>query len=253
MSVRSASIALSILGIIAYVAFRFRSWAFGFAAIVAIVHDVAISLGLVALVNWLGIVDARINLVTVAAFLTIIGYSINDTIVVFDRIRENRGASGKSRLSEIIDRSINQTLSRTIRTSLTTLMVVTILFVMNYGAQSSLEGFAFVLAIGVLVGTYSSIFIASPAVLFLPWLWKRCGGTVKDFSRRAAIYAVISAGALLALDYALGGFATEDADWSRSVFNDLLLGIPAGLFVLFVVNYVHWVRLEDPEKALAAS
>ncbi len=93
------AIALSILGIIAYVAFRFRSWAFGFAAIVAIVHDVAISLGLVALVNWLGIVDARINLVTVAAFLTIIGYSINDTIVVFDRIRENRGAAGKSRLS----------------------------------------------------------------------------------------------------------------------------------------------------------
>ncbi len=76
---------------------------------------------------------------------------------------------------------------------------------------------------------------------------------MKDFSKRTAIYAVISAGALLALDYALGGFATEDADWSRSVFNDLLLGIPAGLFVLFVVNYVHWVRLEDPEKALAAS
>ena len=85
------AIALSILGIIVYVAFRFRSWAFGFAAVIALIHDVTVVLGITALVSWIGIFDARLNLVTVAAFLTLIGYSINDTIVVFDRIRENRG------------------------------------------------------------------------------------------------------------------------------------------------------------------
>ncbi len=76
---------------------------------------------------------------------------------------------------------------------------------------------------------------------------------MKGFSKRAALFAVVSAVALLAIDYALGGFASEDGDWSRSVFKDIALSIPAGVFILFVVNFVRWVGLEDPEKALASS
>ncbi|MHC4410980.1 MAG: protein translocase subunit SecD, partial [Planctomycetota bacterium] len=172
------AIAFSIIGIVLYVAFRFRSWAFGFAAVVALVHDVLVVLGIIALTNLTGIVDARLNLVTVAAFLTLIGYSINDTIVVFDRIRENRG-TGRARLEEILNKSINQTFRRTIRTTTTTWIVVSILFAFNIGSSSPLEGFAFILMIGVLVGTYSSIFIASPTLIYLPWLWEQSGSTVK--------------------------------------------------------------------------
>jgi len=244
------AIAFSILGIIAYVAFRFRSWAFGFAAIVAIVHDVAVVLGVVAIANWLGLVDARLNLVTVAAFLTLIGYSINDTIVVFDRIRENRGAGGRTRLSDTIDKSINQTLTRTLRTTTTTWVVVLLLLVMNWGAQSSLEGFAFILVIGVLVGTYSSIFIASPTVIFLPWLWEKYGGSVKSFSKKAGVYAAACAVLLLALDFAIGGV---EGDGSLAVFNNLMLGIPAGLMMLFIVNYLRWLRIDDVKETPAVA
>jgi preprotein translocase SecF subunit len=244
------AIAFSILGIIAYVAFRFRSWAFGFAAIVAIVHDVAVVLGVVAIANWLGLVDARLNLVTVAAFLTLIGYSINDTIVVFDRIRENRGAGGRTRLSDTIDKSINQTLTRTIRTTATTWVVVLFLLVMNWGAQSSLEGFAFILVIGVLVGTYSSIFIASPTVIFLPWLWEKCGGSIKSFSKKAAVYAAACAVLLLVLDFAIGGV---EGDGSLAIFNNLMLGMPAGLMMLFIVNYLQWIRIDDVKETPAVA
>ena len=163
---------------------------------VALIHDVLIVLGVVALVNWLGLVDARLNLVTVAAFLTLIGYSINDTIVVFDRIRENRG-TGKTRLAEIIDKSINQTLARTIRTTSTTWIVVLILLAMNFGTNSSLEGFAFILTIGVLIGTYSSIFVASPTLLYLPWLWEKCGSSGKAFFRKCVPFWIGSSIGLL--------------------------------------------------------
>lgn len=246
------AVALSILGIIVYVAFRFRSWYFGFAAVIALIHDVLVVLGLVALVNWLGIVDARLNLVTVAAFLTLIGYSINDSIVVFDRIRENR-VSERTRLGDIIDRSINQTLSRTLRTTGTTWIVVAILFVMNIGANSSLEGFAFILAAGVLVGTYSSIFIASPTLLFLPWLWERCGGTLKGLAKVAIPYMAVGAAAILAISYARGEFAFE-GDFSVPVFNSIALGIPVGLLALFLVNFLRFVGREEPgpEPARAA-
>jgi len=245
------AVALSILGIIVYVAFRFRSWYFGFAAVVALIHDVLVVLGLVALVNWLGVVDARLNLVTVAAFLTLIGYSINDSIVVFDRIRENR-VSERTRLRDIIDRSINQTLSRTLRTTSTTWLVVAILFAMNLGANSSLEGFAFILAMGVIVGTYSSIFIAAPTLLFLPWLWERCGGTITGFAKVAWPYMLVGAAALFGISYARGEVALE-GDISVAIFNSLAMGIPVGLLVVFLVNFLRFVGRDEPDAETARS
>ncbi|NQT37691.1 MAG: protein translocase subunit SecF [Planctomycetes bacterium] len=160
----------SLIFIVGYIWVRFQRVVFGLAAVVALVHDVLITLGLIALsayvagfLGFLGIDEFKISLSIVAAFLTIIGYSLNDTIVVFDRIREVRGKSPKL-TGEIVNKSINQTLSRTVLTSLTTLIVVVILFF--FGGQG-IHGFAFALVVGVMVGTYSSIFVASPVLLWL--------------------------------------------------------------------------------------
>jgi len=151
-----------------YIRVRFTEYSYGFAAVIALVHDVLVTLGFLALAIQLNIINAQISLVMIAAFLTIIGYSLNDTIVVFDRIRENlKPLGGKMPLAEIIDRSINQTLARTVLTSLTTMITVLILFVFNFGTRNDLEGFAYAVIIGVIVGTYSSMFVASPALLWL--------------------------------------------------------------------------------------
>ncbi len=165
-----AAIVASLLGIIAYVWIRFQNVAFGLAAVVALIHDVLIVLGCIALSHFvagalgiLGIEEFKISLEIVAALLTVIGYSLNDTIVVFDRIREVRGKRTEI-TSEMINTSISQTLSRTILTSLTTFIVVFILYC--FGGEA-IHGFAFALVVGVIVGTYSSIFIASPALLWL--------------------------------------------------------------------------------------
>ena len=241
------AVALSIIGIIVYVAFRFRSWVFGFAAVVALVHDVLVVMGVVALVNLFGVVDARLNLVTVAAFLTLIGYSINDTIVVFDRIRENRG-SGKSRLHGTIDKSINQTFARTIRTTTTTWIVVVLLFIMNYGQNSALEGFAFILTVGVLVGTYSSIFIASPTLLYLPWLWEQCGRTVRGLFLKSLPYVIAGFAFLTGIDVVEGRFGTDP---SLGIFNDILLSIPIGTMAYFLVNFLRFLA-KDRQAAAAA-
>lgn len=160
------AIFFSLIAIVIYMNFRFKEYRYGIAAVVAIFHDVLITLGAVALVDQLGLVDVEIDLPILAAFLTIIGYSLNDTIVVFDRIRENLERS-KEGFVKTINHSINQTLSRTILTSLTTLFVVSVLFVANRGQHNLLEGFSFALMVGVLVGTYSSIFVASPLLVFL--------------------------------------------------------------------------------------
>ena len=149
-----------------YIRVRFAEYSFGIAAVIALVHDVLIALGALAIANMLGMQSAEINLSMIAAFLTIIGYSLNDTIVVFDRVRENMPRM-KGSLEEILDKSINQTLSRTLLTSVTTLITVLLLFFFNLGTGNVIEGFAFALIIGVLAGTYSSIFIASPALLWL--------------------------------------------------------------------------------------
>ncbi|MFW6188821.1 MAG: protein translocase subunit SecD [Planctomycetota bacterium] len=150
--------------IVLYVAARFHALRFGVAAVIALVHDVAITAGLVAMADWAGVFgDVKIDLATLAAFLTILGYSLNDTIVIFDRIRENMDRMGRHIVSgELVDQSINQTLRRTVLTSLTTLVVVLVLYLFG---GTVLQGLAFTLIIGVVVGTYSSMFIASPVLL----------------------------------------------------------------------------------------
>jgi len=148
---------LSIIAILIYVAFRFE-WRFGLASILALIHDVSISLGFVSLVG----ID--VNLDILAAILTIMGYSLNDTIIVFDRIREGIKETKVMNLFEIINDSVTKTLSRTTLTSLTTFFVVLTLYL--FGGEI-IRGFSFTLLVGIIVGTYSSIFIASP---FLKWL-----------------------------------------------------------------------------------
>jgi len=150
--------------IVLYVAVRFHAFRFGVAAVIALAHDILITAGLLALADWSGVMgDVKISLATLAAFLTILGYSLNDTIVVFDRIRENMVNLGRKVVdADLIDLSINQTLSRTILTSATTLMVVVVLYLLG---GPVLQGLAFTLIIGVVVGTYSSMFIASPILL----------------------------------------------------------------------------------------
>jgi len=148
----------AMIGICIYISFRFE-FRFAITAIIALVHDVLVSLGIIAFTG------REISLPVVAALLTIVGYSINDTIVLFDRIREDRKFMRKAGEEEIINTSINQTLSRTVLTSLTTLLVVLALFI--FGGKV-INDFSFVLLIGVLVGTYSSIFIASPLLIDWP-------------------------------------------------------------------------------------
>jgi SecD/SecF fusion protein len=173
----------SLCAIVAYIWFRFQRITFGLAAVVALVHDVAVVAGMVALASYasetaigkaLLLDDFKINLPMIAAFLTIVGYSLNDTIVVFDRIREVRGKN-PALTDDMVNTSLNQTLSRTILTSLTTFVVVGILFAIG---GEGIHGFAFCLVLGVIVGTYSSIYVASPVLL---WLMSRAeGGTTRS-------------------------------------------------------------------------
>ena len=156
---------ISFAVVIFYISLRFHL-KFGLAAIVAVVHDILITLGLLAVADLIlgNVLNLKINLPVIAALLTTIGYSLNDTIVIFDRIREN--LEGKKRdvdYVKIVNESINQTLGRTVLTSVTTFLVVLILLIWG---GSSLQGFAFALCVGVVVGTYSSMYIASPALIY---------------------------------------------------------------------------------------
>jgi len=150
------SILYAVIGIVIYISWRFELQ-YAIAAIIALAHDVLVTMGAFS------ILDKEFTLVIVAAFLAIIGYSLNDTIVVFDRIRENLRRRGKNTLVQIINASINQTLSRTLLTSGTTLMVVIALFF--FGGEI-IHDFSFALLVGILVGTYSSIFIASVFLVY---------------------------------------------------------------------------------------
>jgi preprotein translocase subunit SecF len=149
------SVFVALFLIVIYISFRFV-FHFGIAAVSALVHDVTLTLGLFS------ILDKEISLTILAAFLTIIGYSLNDTIVVFDRIRENMGMRRKESYEGVINKSINETLGRTLITSVTTLLVASILF---FAGGAVIHDFAFALMIGVIVGTYSSIFVASPVLI----------------------------------------------------------------------------------------
>jgi len=141
--------------ILVYISIRFE-FKYAVGAIAAIAHDVLITLGIFSLM------DFEVSLAVIAAFLTIVGYSLNDTIVIFDRIRENVKGLKNATLSSVINESINQSLSRTIITSLTTLFVVMVLFLVG---GEVIHTFAFAMIVGVIVGTYSSVFVASPVVI----------------------------------------------------------------------------------------
>ncbi len=154
-------------GMLLYLAWRFRT-VYGVAAVVAMAHDAFITIGLFSLLH------QEISLTVVAALLTLVGYSMNDTIVVFDRIRENRLRSGREPLARLINRSINQTLSRTILTSGLTLLTALSLLLLG---GPVLHGFSLALVIGIVVGTFSSIFIASP--ILLAWEQWRGGQSVQ--------------------------------------------------------------------------
>ncbi len=181
---RLAAVALlvSMALIVVYVWFRFSQIMFGLAGIIALVHDVLVTLGALAVSYWLApylgvllVEPFKISLPVVAAFLTIIGYSINDTIVIFDRIREVRGKSPDI-TPELANSCINQTLSRTILTSLTVFIVVLILYAV--GGQG-IHGFAFAMVVGVVSGTFSTVYIATPIVL---WMNRSAGTRSKSVS-----------------------------------------------------------------------
>ncbi len=164
------ALALSLIVIMAYVSFRFE-WRFALASILALIHDVTIAIGAISLFQ----VD--VNLDILAAILTILGYSLNDTIIVFDRIREGVQSSKKTDLNEVVNESVSKTLSRTTLTSLTTFFVVFTLFL--FGGEI-IYGFSFTLLVGVVVGTYSSIFIAASFLVQLKF-------SISDFRKKEAL------------------------------------------------------------------
>jgi preprotein translocase subunit SecF len=157
------AIVFAMIGVLIYITIRFE-FRYAVGAIVALIHDVLITLGAFSLFN------KEIDLPIIAAFLAIVGYSLNDTIIVYDRIRENSGTKNKEEFPIIINSSINETLSRTILTSGTTLLVVLALFLFGGGV---IHNFAFALLVGIGVGTYSSVFVASPVLLLWDDIKKR--------------------------------------------------------------------------------
>jgi SecD/SecF fusion protein len=151
------------VAIFLYILLRFRKWQFSLGAIIALAHDVLFVIAAFAIASAFG-ATFEIDQVFIAAILTVVGYSINDTVIIFDRIRENIELRGTSKLVKMFNDAINQTMARTLITSLTTLIVVLVLLI--FGGEV-LRGFSFALFIGIVVGTYSSIYIASPIVVDL--------------------------------------------------------------------------------------
>lgn len=151
------AVSLAMFFMLIYIWFRFE-WQFGVGAVVALVHDVLATIGIFSLLGW------EFNLSTVAAILTIAGYSINDTVVVYDRVRENLRKYKTMSLPELLNRSVNETLSRTVMTSLTTLLA---LFALYFLGGEVIRGFSFAMIWGVLIGTYSSICLAVPLLLYM--------------------------------------------------------------------------------------
>ena len=144
-----------------YILIRFKNWTFSLGAVTALAHDVLIVLGVFTIFNDIAPFSMQIDQTIIAAFLTIVGYSLNDTVVVYDRVRENMREHKTMDFLDMINKSMNDTLSRTVITSLTTLFVVTVLFI--FGGEV-LKGFSFALMLGVVIGTYSSLFVATSVV-----------------------------------------------------------------------------------------
>ena len=156
------AIILALTAMLFYIWIRFE-WQFSLGSIIALRHDVIITLGVFSLLS------LEVNLSIIAAVLTIVGYSMNDTVVIYDRIRENLSKYNKQHISEIADLSINETLSRTIITSITTLLALLSIFILG---GEILKGFSFAMILGVLIGTFSSIFVASPILKYLKVSYK---------------------------------------------------------------------------------
>jgi len=156
------AISLSLIAMLFYIWIRFE-WQFSVGSIVALFHDVIITIGIFS------ILSLEINLSIIAAVLTIVGYSMNDTVVIYDRIRENLNKYTRLNISEIANLSINETLSRTIITSLTTLLALLSIYILG---GEILRGFSFAMILGVLIGTYSSIFVAAPVLKFFKVSYK---------------------------------------------------------------------------------
>jgi preprotein translocase subunit SecF len=169
------AIVLSLVGTMLYLRIRFAELGYGVAVVVSLIHDVFMTLTWISIACATGLVQAEIDLAMVAAFLTIIGYSQNDTIVIFDRVRENRPKS-KDSLEHVLNASINQTLARTILTTSTVVLTLVVLFAFNIGTRNVLEGFSFAMLVGVLSGAYSTVYIASPVLLWFEKWQARKGG-----------------------------------------------------------------------------
>ncbi|MDX2030784.1 MAG: protein translocase subunit SecF [Blastocatellia bacterium] len=191
---------LSCLGMLVFVAFRFKSWGFGIGAIIAVFHDVLVTLGIFSITQW------EINLTVIAALLTLVGYSMNDTIVIFDRIREMLRTKRREGLEKLSNDAINQTLSRTIITS--GLTFLTVIAMLVFGGEV-LRSFSWALFIGIIIGTYSSIYIASP---FMLW-WE---------GWRAQTRAAAAAPQAAAKESAAGASATSDAVTAAGVTPSML-------------------------------
>ena len=142
-----------------YILIRFKDWQFSLGAVSAVFHDVMVVLGIFSLAYKIMPFNMEINQAFIAAVLTVIGYSLNDTVVVFDRIREYRNINTSWEITRVVNTALNSTLSRTLNTSFTTLLVLLTIFI--FGGES-IRGFMFALIIGVIIGTYSSVFVATP-------------------------------------------------------------------------------------------
>jgi len=158
------AIIFALIVVFIYILIRFKDWTFSAGAVTALFHDVLIVLGVFTIFGDLMPFSMQIDQSIIAAFLTIVGYSLNDTVVVFDRVRENNLLYKTMDYGEMVNKSLNDTLSRTVITSLTTLFVVTVLFI--FGGEV-LKGFSFALMLGIIIGTYSSLFVATPTVVEL--------------------------------------------------------------------------------------
>ncbi len=178
------AVILSVLAILLYIAFRFE-FVFGLGATVALIHDVIFTFGFVLVFGHLGIINLEMNQAMLAALLTVLGYSINDTVIVFDRIRENKEKHKGISLIKLINLSINETLSRTVNTVLTTLLVLVTIVI---AGGPVLQGFAFTMFTGIIIGTYSSIYIASS---FVVWYVHRVQKHDIDGTEKAPKKAII--------------------------------------------------------------
>jgi SecD/SecF fusion protein len=178
------ALAVSLFITVIYIRVRFAEYSYGVAAMVALVHDVLVTLAALTIGNHFGIVNGEINLAMIAVFLTIIGYSVNDTIVIFDRVRENLPKSDAP-LRDVLNKSINETLSRTIMTSLTVFIAIAVQYFGNFRTGNVLESISFAMIFGTLSGVYSTVYIANPIFLWMETRSQKKKGTLGGAQARA--------------------------------------------------------------------